>query len=54
MRKNSNSRSYCLPQKLVKQKGVTRSNNKTTRWIDQGNVEAIELIKVQPIFAEYD
>ena len=26
--------------------GVTRSNNKTTRWIDQGAVEAIELIKV--------
>ena len=26
--------------------GVTRSNNKTTRWIDQGAIEAIELIKV--------
>jgi len=26
--------------------GVTRSNNKTSRWIDQGAVEAIELIKV--------
>ena len=26
--------------------GVTRSNNKTTRWIDQGAIEAIELIEV--------
>ena len=26
--------------------GVTRSNNKITRWIDQGAIEAIELIKV--------
>jgi hypothetical protein len=25
---------------------VTRSNNKTTRWIDQGAIEAIELIEV--------
>ena len=26
--------------------GVTRSNNKTTRWIDQGAIEAIELLEV--------
>ena len=26
--------------------GVTRSNNKSTRWIDQGAVEAVELIEV--------
>lgn len=26
--------------------GVTRLNNKTSRWIDQGAIEAIELIKV--------
>ena len=26
--------------------GVTRSNNKITRWIDQGAIEAIELIEV--------
>tara|TARA_B100000989_G_scaffold264305_1_gene216657 strand:- start:153 stop:944 length:792 start_codon:yes stop_codon:yes gene_type:complete len=26
--------------------GVTRSNNKTNRWIDQGAIEAIELIEV--------
>ena len=26
--------------------GVTRSNNMTTRWIDQGAIEAVELIEV--------
>ena len=26
--------------------GVTRSNNMATRWIDQGAIEAIELIEV--------
>ena len=31
--------------------GVTRSNNKTTRWIDQGAIEAIELIEVPNRYA---
>ena len=26
--------------------GVTRSNNMSTRWIDQGAIEAVELIEV--------